>query len=106
MIPIEKTKNGEGHRLPLSPLAVSIIRHALALQSDQSGKTPWLFPAPRANLKGVRGPMTAHAASVALAQCLGKLGTERFRIHDLRRTAATRMAELGVHRRSAWSSIT
>ena len=96
VIPSAKTKNGEGHRVPLSPLAQSIINDALVLASQQLPLTPWLFPAPRSNAKGERGSMTAHAASVALAQGLDKLGVERFRIHDLRRTAATRMAELGV----------
>ena len=97
IIPSAKAKNGKGHRVPLAPLAVSTIRDALALQSDQLVQTPWLFPAPRANSKGVRDSMTAHAASVALALGRSKLGMDYFRVHDLRRTAATRMAELGIN---------
>jgi integrase len=40
--------------------------------------------------------MGAHAATKALDRARPAIGLDDFRVHDLRRTAATRMAELGV----------
>jgi integrase len=40
--------------------------------------------------------MGAHAATKALGRARPAIGLEDSRIHDLRRTAATRMAELGM----------
>lgn len=98
MLPRERVKNSEGHRVPLSPLAVSLIREALALQKPKDGEseTPWLFPA-RTKRDGSDGPIEGHAATVALFRGRDKLGMSHFRIHDLRRTAATRMAEIGIN---------
>jgi len=98
MLPRERVKNSEGHRVPLSPLAVSLIREALALQKPKDGEpeSPWLFPA-RAKRDGSDGPIEGHAATVALFRGRHKLGMSHFRIHDLRRTAATRMAEMGIN---------
>jgi integrase len=98
MLPRERTKNSEGHRVPLSPMAVSLIREALALQKPKEGEpeSPWLFPA-RAKRDGSDGPIEGHAATVALFRGRQDLGMAHFRIHDLRRTAATRMAEMGIN---------
>ncbi len=108
VIPRARTKNDEGHRVPLSPLAVSVIREALALQkpklghnggTDIAGAKPesaWLFPA-RAKRDKSHGPIEANAAAVAMFRGRDKLGIEEFRVHDLRRTAATRMAEMGIN---------
>jgi integrase len=86
-VPGERSKNGHPNRVPLSPLAVALIKQAreLAPTSD------WLFPSATGN-----GPMDPHAPSKALERARAAIGLENFRIHDLRRTAATRMAELGV----------
>jgi integrase len=98
VLPGERSKNGEGHRVPLSPLAVSLILEALALQKSKDGEaeSPWLFPA-RAKRDGSDGPIEGHAATVALFRGRHKLGMSHFRIHDLRRTAAKRMAEMGIN---------
>jgi integrase len=97
-LPRERAKNSEGHRVPLSPMAVSLIREALALQKPKDGEpeSPWLFPA-RAKRDGSDRPIEGHAAAVALFRGRHKLGMSHFRIHDLRRTAATRMAEMGIN---------
>jgi integrase len=47
VIPSAKTRNGEGHRVPLSRLARSLIHDALALASQQVPKTPWFKDAGR-----------------------------------------------------------
>jgi integrase len=88
MIPGNRTKNRQPNRVPLSPLASKVIAEA----SELAGESPWLFPSPN----GV-GPIDAHAPTRALARARDAIGLDYFRIHDLRRTAATRMAELGVN---------
>jgi integrase len=91
-LPGERAKNDAATRVPLSPLALNLIREAWAL----SGDSPWLFPS-----RGKDGPIDAHAATVALFRSRDdnglRLGLKDFRVHDLRRTAATRMAEMGIN---------
>ena len=87
VVPGERSKNGEANRVPLSPLAMQLIAEAKAL----AGASAWLFPNPKGD-----GPVEAHAATKALDRARPSIGLPNFRVHDLRRTAATRMAELGV----------
>ncbi len=86
-IPGTRSKNGRPNRVPLSPLAVEIIREARSLSEGSR----WLFPNPKGD-----GPMKAHAPTKALGRSRGQIGIEDLRVHDLRRTAATHMAELGI----------
>ena len=86
-IPGDRTKNGQQNRVPLSPLALKLIAEA----SKLAGGDPWLFPSPNGD-----GPIDPHAPTRALARARDAIGLDDFRIHDLRRTAATRMAELGI----------
>lgn len=101
VIPRARTKNSEGHRVPLSPFALELIREALAVQChrhDVSGamvESPYLFPA-RAKRDRSHGPILPGAAAVAMFRGRDVLGIDHFCVHDLRRTAATRMAELGI----------
>jgi len=91
IIPKERSKNGKAHRVPLSPLAKRLIAHA-------SGDD-FLFPSPRK--KGQYGeqiPIEARALTNAITKNRHLIDTERFCTHDLRRTAATKIAELGVPR--------
>jgi integrase len=50
----------------------------------------WLFPGPTG------GSMHGHSATRALERARKAIGIAHFRVHDLRRTAATQMAESGV----------
>ena len=86
-IPGARTKNGEAHRVPLSDLALRVIGEARTLAGDSM----WLFPNPSKD-----GPVHPHAATRALERARSKIGLDDFRVHDLRRTAATKMEELGV----------
>jgi integrase len=86
-VPGDRTKNGQPNRVPLSPLALKLIAEA----SELAGESAWLFPSPTGD-----GPIDAHAPTRALARARDAIGLNDFRIHDLRRTAATRMAELGI----------
>lgn len=88
VIPAERAKNGVANRVPLSPLAVALIREGLKL----AGESPWLFPSPKAD----GGPIDPTAATKGMQRARPVLGVPNFRVHDLRRTAATRMAEMGV----------
>lgn len=90
-IPGERAKNGVANRVPLSRMAVALIREALALR-DVSGDSPWLFPSP----KHAGGPLDPGAATKGLQRARPFLAVPNFRVHDLRRTAATRMAEMGI----------
>jgi integrase len=85
-IPSTRTKNGEPNRVPLSPLALRVIAEARELAAG----SPWLFPGPTG------ASMHAHSATRALERARKAIGIANFRVHDLRRTAATQMAELGV----------
>ena len=87
VIPGDRTKNGEPNRVPLSSLAVRLIKESMEL----AGESPWLFPSPKGE-----GAADAHAATKALERARSTIGIADIRVHDLRRTAATRMAELGV----------
>ena len=84
-IPKERSKNGKAHRVPLSPLAKQLIREA---SGDE-----YLFPSPRKE-----GPIEPRALINALAKNRDVLGDDRFTVHDLRRTASTRMAEISISR--------
>jgi len=86
-IPGVRTKNGEPHRVPLSPLALRLIAEARELAGDST----WLFPNPTGD-----GPIDPHAATKALERSRSKISLKDFRVHDLRRTAATRMEEMGT----------
>ena len=86
-VPSSRSKNGEANRVPLSPLSERLIRAAAALAGDSR----WLFPSPRGT-----GPINPHAATKAMERARPTIGLADFRIHDLRRTAASRMVEAGI----------
>ena len=91
IIPKERSKNGKAHRVPLSPLAKRLIEHA-------SGDD-FLFPSPRKNgPNGEQIPIEARALTNAITKNRHLIEAKRFCTHDLRRTAATKIAELGVPR--------
>jgi integrase len=85
VLPKERAKNSREHRLPLPPLALSILetvprmanRDCLFGERSTSGFTLW-----------------AHAKA-ALDSRLGNK-VKLWTLHDLRRSCATRMADLGV----------
>ena len=114
IIPSERSKNGISHKVPLSPLALSLIREAQALAKEQpSPNTPtggpeWLFPSPQSN-----GPVKPDTVNQALYHaCMPPedrpkavrlvkkpaIGVSNVVPHDLRRTAASGMTALGINR--------
>lgn len=76
----ERTKNGREHILPLSPLALQIVK-----QIEKRPGRDFLFG------KTAAGGFVWWAKRKTLVN-----GLAHWTIHDLRRTAATHMAELGI----------
>ena len=76
-LPGARTKNGHPHAVPLSELAIEINREA-----DPSGDG--LFD------------LSPHAVAKAIGRAQGRFGLAPFTSHDLRRTALTQMAKLGI----------
>ncbi len=108
-IPSERSKNGQAHRVPLSPLALELIEQARALAKESPTDEPeWLFPSPQGN-----SPIKPDTVNQALyhacmppedrprATGLAKkpaIGVSNVVPHDLRRTAASGMTALGINR--------
>lgn len=87
-IPGMRTKSRRTHQLPLSSLAVNVVEEAM-VASCRSG---WLFPGHQGDK-----PLCTQSAATVLSRLNKAAGiTERFTPHDLRRSAATRMADLGT----------
>lgn len=84
-IPADRAKNGNAHRVYLTDLAFELI-------GGTEGKD-FIFPCPH---KSKRQPLGGNAMLVAIRRNLATLKTEYFTPHDLRRTAATFMAESGA----------
>jgi len=83
LVPASVAKNGRENLVPLSPIAYSIV------QAQEPGKA-WVFPAHRVS------PMSSSAFAQLVERIRLSLRMDDFTSHDLRRTAATRMAGLGV----------
>ena len=88
-IPGEKAKNGLPHRVPLSPLALELLKSIRKLSADSE----FLFPSDRGN-KAIRHD----AVSKAVRRDEATLEVDHFTPHDLRRTAASQMASAGTPR--------
>jgi integrase len=86
-LPGARTKNGAPHSVPLSPLALGIIKEALA----DAGEGGPVFQCGRASLSPV-----AVARTVLRANDSERFGIAPWSAHDLRRTALTGMARLGI----------
>jgi integrase len=88
-ISAERSKNGLAHRVPLSDLAVRLLDNAREL----AGKSAFVFP----SAIGTR-PIAAGALNKAVHRTRERFGILAFTPHDLRRTAATQMASMGIPR--------
>jgi integrase len=94
-IPAERSKNGQAHRVPLSPLALDLINEAQSHASESPSLfvSPWLFPSPT-----VDGPIAPHSVNRAVYKSLPSIDLANITPHDLRRTAASFMTSLGISR--------
>jgi integrase len=85
---LERAKNKRDHLIPLSRLAQETVKAAIELSGDD---TEFLFPARYNNGK----PLDGHALTSAMARYCSDW-KEPPSPHDLRRTANTRLAKLGI----------
>ena len=92
VIPSDKVKNKKTHRVPLSSLALELLKEIKV----HSGKSDYLFPA-RCSTGSIKH--TARASlSDAVQNHLASFGVDHFTPHDLRRSAASQMTAIGVPR--------
>jgi integrase len=92
-LPGARTKNGHAHIVPLSGFAIELLKEAFA---DADGLR-FAFPCGD-------GPLTPHAVARTILRAnevsderpLGRFGVASWSAHDLRRTALTGMARLGI----------
>jgi integrase len=82
-IPSSRSKNKRAHTVPLSAAAMKVITSVL--DGD------YLFPGEH----GV-GALPVYTAGCAIRRAQGRFGIAQWTAHDLRRTAVTNMAKLGV----------
>ena len=83
-VPASDAKNGLPHRVPLNDLAFDILSGLQDRAASDASASLYV-------LAGARGPKRR-------ATVCARLGLDDFRGHDLRRTAASRMASAGVQR--------
>jgi integrase len=87
-LPASRSKNGHSHIVPLSDLALEIIHEAMA----DAGKREFLFPCGKGLLSAVAVARTILRANET--KRFGGVGP--WSAHDLRRSALTGMARLGI----------
>jgi integrase len=87
-IPAEHSKNGLPHRVPLSKLALDILKQMQAI----SGNDKWVFPSPRKSCSHIK-----NVQKTAL-RIREYSDVSDFKPHDLRRTAASLMTSMGILR--------
>jgi integrase len=99
-LPGSRTKNGHSHVVPLSDLAISIIKDIQAenaKSADEGSKPDALFPCGAGSLSPVAVARTIlRANEITKDRPKGRFGIAPWSAHDLRRTALTGMARLGV----------
>ena len=88
-IPQERSKNSLSHPVPISKIAADLLDEL----SEISSNSDFLFPSPTTN-----SHITESSLSRALHRNRKHFGLARFTPHDLRRTAASAMASIGVSR--------
>lgn len=89
-IPAHKAKNNLAHRVPLSPMAIALLKQARIY----SGQSDYVFPSPRKdkhiNVDAISKAFKRSAEFFAFE--------EKVTPHDLRRTAASHMTSMGINR--------
>ena len=87
-IPAEHSKNGLAHRVPLSGLALDILKQMEAI----SGNDKWIFPSP---VKKCGHISNVQKTALKIREYSG---VADFKPHDLRRTAASLMTGMNISR--------
>jgi integrase len=92
-IPAERSKNGQEHDVPLSDLALALVRHL----RRRFGDTQYLIPS-RCWQARSGAPITVRALSQGIRDRHAHFTLPKFTPHDLRRTASSLMTASGVPR--------
>ncbi len=87
-LPPERVKNGRKFVIPLVAEAVSVLTEALA---DVGPEEAAVFPSPTGG-----SSIEGHALSVAVRRNLAHFGAGQWTPHDIRRSFATHIGDLGV----------
>jgi integrase len=90
LLPASRSKTGVGFEIPLVPTVADWFRDLRVMAGDSK----WVLPARRRDPKARSGHMGADTINVALGRI--EHGLPSFTIHDLRRTARTHLAVLGI----------
>lgn len=94
-LPPERTKNARPHEVPLSTAAVAVLEEAVVWEGR-----PFVFGQGAGGFSGfsrAKAMLDKRVADVeAAAQVDARQRVKPWRLHDLRRTAATGMVDLGV----------
>ncbi len=90
IIPKEKSKNNLPHRVPLSSLALKILKEAKELSKG----SPFLFPSPTKEKSHITEP----AIDRAIRNNRELFDIDHFVPHDLRRTVASQITAMGFPR--------
>jgi integrase len=94
-LPAARTKTGEGADIPLVPQVVEWLKALKVL----AGNSEFVFPKRRRDRRHRVAHMGIDTLNVALLRVVH--GLPHFTLHDLRRTARTHLAALGVRREVA-----
>lgn len=92
-IPAERSKNGKAHEVPLSALALALLRHL----RRRFGESSYLLPS-RCWRERQGAPITVRSLSQGLRDNEQHFRIPHFTPHDLRRTAASLMTAAGIPR--------
>ena len=93
-LPGSRTKNANAHTVPLSDLSVTIIRDALKAAADGC---EYVFPSGEESIRPRHVARTLLRAQAPTKENpKGRFGVSEWTPHDLRRTALTGLAQLGV----------
>lgn len=102
-IPAARAKNKREHSVPLSEMAVTIIREQIAAVDAMDERkdrtpTPFIFPGPgsRAAVTAASIPKAVKREEITKRGTAIIMGIAPWTPHDLRRTAATGMEEIGI----------
>ena len=90
-IPAENSKNGKAHKVPLTPLALTLFKEL----KSYAGDSAFVLPTTQSNRKG-DAPIAERSLTKAADRAQQIVGIAKWVPHDLRRTAASQLAELGV----------
>jgi integrase len=96
-IPPARVKNGRRHVIYLNNVALHLVKRTI----EDAGNSEYLFPSrprDRSSKPGAIQPLTPSSVAKAIKRKLKTLGFEKaaFTPHDLRRTALSHMARIGI----------